>query len=113
MKAYEIYNRGKNQLESECSQNIDGVAFLYNTIIGKALTNIILNKRVVSVIYSKYINSSSSVSQIAKFIKQYDNIISEVKSPIDSFQSLNDFFIRELMPDARLIDPESGQECMP
>jgi phosphatidylserine decarboxylase len=113
MKAHKIYNRVTNHIEFECTPNAEGLSFLYTTLPGKVLSKFILNRHLISAFYGKYVKSRKSASQIPKYIKQYNINVSEVKRPIDSFQSLNDFFIRELKPDARPIDPESGHLISP
>lgn len=106
MKAITIFNRRTNQLEPEKAQNTEGLSFLYHTLFGKAITNTILNRHIISVLYSRYVKRAGSVSQIPAFIDQYQIDVSEIARPVDSFTSLNDFFIRELKPGSRLIDHE-------
>ncbi len=77
---------------------------MYNTDLGKALTRSVLNKHLVSKLYGRAVKSSQSKSIISKFVKHYDIDLSEVKKPIGSFRSFNDFFIRELKETARPID---------
>lgn len=113
MKAHKIYNRVTNHIEFECTPNAEGLSFLYTTFPGQALSKFFLNRHLISAFYGKYVKSRKSASQIPKYIKQYNINVSEVKRPIDSFQSLNDFFIRELKPEARPVDPEPGHLISP
>jgi phosphatidylserine decarboxylase len=104
MKKPVLYNRQNQEIEYENTYKVDGLSFLYNTDLGKALTNTILNKHVISSIYGRTVKSHRSISQIDKFIKHYKIDTSEIKRPLSSFRSFNDFFIRELNEKARPID---------
>jgi phosphatidylserine decarboxylase len=48
--------------------------------------------------------SPRSKSFIKPFIEQYQINVAEIKRPLESFRSFNDFFIRELLSSARTID---------
>jgi len=104
MKKPILYNRKTKELEHENTYKADGLAFLYKTELGKALTSTILNKRVISSLYGRSVKSRRSVSQIGKFIKHYGIDLNEVKEPLSSFRSFNQFFIRKLKDGARPID---------
>jgi phosphatidylserine decarboxylase len=99
-----LYNRETRTLEHEHTYKGGGLSFLYKTEFGKVLTYSILNKHLVSSIYGKAVKSRGSISLINKFIKHYKINVSEIKRPLSSFRSFNDFFIRELKADARPID---------
>jgi phosphatidylserine decarboxylase len=77
---------------------------MYSTDLGKALTRSVLNKHLVSRLYGSAVKSGQSKSIISKFVNHYNIDLSEVKKPIGSFRSFNDFFIRELKENARPID---------
>jgi phosphatidylserine decarboxylase len=112
MKAYQIFNRKTGAAENEVSGNLSGLSFLYNTLPGRAITGI-LNKKLVSCLYGRYVKSRRSVSKIPDFIEQYKIDISEVSHPVDSFKCLNDFFIRELKPGVRPVDPDPAHLTSP
>ncbi len=106
MKKPVLYNRQTKEIEYENTYKVDGLAFLYKTELGKLLTKTILNKHIISSIYGKTVKSRKSVSQIDTFIKHYGINVAEIKRPLNSFKSFNDFFIRELVASARPIDLE-------
>jgi phosphatidylserine decarboxylase len=112
MKTYQVFNRKTGAAENEISGNLSGLSFLYNTLPGRAVTGI-LNKKLISVLYGKYVKSRRSISKIPGFIEQYHIDISEVRNPVDSFGCLNDFFIRELKPVARPVDAEPAHLTAP
>ena len=106
MKKPLVYNRKSKELEIEDTYRIDGLAFLYKTDFGKAITSALLSKRFISSIYGQAVKSRQSKNLINKFINHYQIDLSEVKRPISSFRSFNDFFIRQLKDGARPIDQE-------
>jgi len=99
-----IYDRKTKKTIEENAIKVDGLIFLYKTLAGKLLTNMVLKRRFVSTAYGRVMKGKKSLKQIPKFIKHYDIDVSEIKRPINSFTSFNDFFIRELKPSARPID---------
>lgn len=77
------------------------------------LTHTILNKHIISSIYGKTVKGRRSISQIDKFIKHYKIDITEIKRPLSSFRSFNDFFTRELKESSRPIDREPSHLISP
>ena len=103
-KLPELYNRISKSTEHENTYKIDGLSFLYGTRLGKALTGSVINKRIISNLYGQLVKSRNSVKQIPKFIEHYAINTDEIKRPLHSFKSFNDFFIRELKEGSRPID---------
>lgn len=104
MKLPALYNRSTKSIEYENTYKADGLAFLYNTSIGKLLTEVIMTKKILSNAYGYMVKSKRSVANISKFIDHYKINTDEIKRPLDSFKSFNDFFIRELKEGARPVD---------
>lgn len=113
MKKPVLYNRKTKEIEYENTYKAEGLSFLYKTELGKALTRTILNKRIISTIYAQTVKSRRSISQIDKFIKHYKINTTEIKRPLGSFKSFNDFFIRELVDNARPIDQQANHLISP
>jgi phosphatidylserine decarboxylase len=65
-----------------------------------------LSRHYVSALYGRYVRSARSKRQIARFIEQYNINQAEIKNPVDSFKSLNEFFIRELKASSRPVDTD-------
>jgi phosphatidylserine decarboxylase len=99
-----LFNRISGKVEYENTYHENNLNFLYHTRIGKALTKTIISRRFISNVYGKRMKSSGSKVQIKRFIEHYNIDINEVKRPLESFRSFNDFFIRELKPGARPVD---------
>lgn len=104
MKLPVLYNRISKNIEQENTYKIDGLSFLYGTKLGKALTGSVINKRIISNLYGQLVKSRNSIKQIPKFIEHYAINTDEIKRPLNSFRSFNDFFIRELKEGSRPID---------
>lgn len=113
MKKISIYNRQSGEIEYEYTYKGGGLHFLYKTDLGKALTSSILNKRLISKMYGRAVRSRQSTSMIKKFVKHYNIDLSEIKRPISSFRSFNDFFIRELKENARPFDKDPDSLIAP
>lgn len=99
-----LYDRQSKKLVEENAFKVGGLLFLYKTVTGKLLTNLILKRRIISSAYGKVMKSKRSIKQISKFIEHYDIDVNEIKRPLNSFVSFNDFFVRELKPEARPLD---------
>jgi phosphatidylserine decarboxylase len=112
MKTY-LYDRQEKKVVEENAYKAAGLAFLYQTKRGKALTNLVLRKRGISKLYGRYMKSKASVRQIPEFIRHYNINVDEVKEPINSFRSFNDFFIRELKEGARPVDSQKDHLISP
>jgi phosphatidylserine decarboxylase len=113
MKNPALYNRATKKIEYENTIKVNGLYFLYSNFLGKALTYSLLNKKLISVLYGKYVKSKRSLKNIPAFIEHYNIDIEEIKHPIESFLSFNDFFIRELKQNARPIDPNAENLISP
>lgn len=108
-----LYNRTTKSFEYENTYKVNGLAFLYNSGIGKVFNNVFLNKRNVSRVYGRVMKGRGSVYQIPKFIDHYKIDTSEIKRPLESFRSFNDFFTRELIENARPFDMEPAHLVSP
>ena len=100
----QLYNRKTRNIESEDAYKSGGLKILYRTPFGKLLTRTVLVRRGISRLYGRYMKSAKSTGKITEFINHYNIDVSEIKRPIESFTSFNDFFIRELKAHARPID---------
>ncbi|TNE79938.1 MAG: phosphatidylserine decarboxylase [Bacteroidetes bacterium] len=104
MKLPQLYNRQTQSIETENTYKVEGLSFLYNTFLGKLITYSIFNKKLITRLYAMRMKSKGSLKEIPGFIQHYGINTDEIKRPMDSFTSFNDFFIRELKEGARPID---------
>ena len=84
------------------------VSFLYgksllSKILGTPLSFLAGRLSFVSATYGWFQKQGCSKKKILPFIHEYNVDVNEFLDPVDSFQSFNDFFIRELKPSARPI----------
>ncbi len=112
MKAYKIFHRDTKLEEAEVSGNLSALSFLYGTFTGKVVTRL-MNRHIVSALYGWFMKSSLSKSMIHKFIRQYKIDTEEISRPLESYNSLNDFFTRKLKPGVRKIDPSPAHLVSP
>lgn len=108
-----IYDRTSKQTVEEHAIKVGGLIFLYRTLTGKLLTNLLLKRRFISRSYGRVMDGKRSLKQIPKFIEHYKLDVTEIKRPLNSFKSFNDFFIRELKPEARPIDMDPDHLISP
>jgi len=87
-----VYDRQSKKIVEENAFKVSGLIFLYKTVTGKLLTNLILKRKFVSTAYGRVMKRKKSLKQIPTFIKHYDIDVSEIKRPLNSFVSFNDFF---------------------
>jgi len=78
--------------------------FLYHNPFGKYTLLPIVKQKIISEIYGRFMDKSSSVKKIAHFAKQFNIELSELEKKLDEFISFNDFFYRRLKTDARTIE---------
>lgn len=78
-----------------------GLSFLYNNVVGRIILKLFVNNSFVTNIVGLYMKSSFSKIRIKKFIK--DNNINMDDYEQKKYKSFNDFFIRYIKPDKRII----------
>lgn len=101
-----LYNRELGTLQQEQVYGQAAMDFLYGTVPGRLLTGKLLARPWVSEIYSLLSRRPSSRSKIERFVAQYGIDTTELKQDLTAFTDFNDFFIRELRPDARPMPPD-------
>lgn len=104
MEKISLYNRETKVLEEEIVALKHIMAFMYSSKTGLYLTEKILKKKYFSMVYGNTLKTPSSKKRIDAFIKEHKIDITEIESPIESFNSFNDFFIRKLKSESRPID---------
>lgn len=100
----EVINRASGQKEREIVYGGAAIAWLYGgSTLGKTLAHLSARLPFVSAFYGWLMKQPSSKKKIAPFIEKFQVDASEFKN--DTFNSFNDFFIRELKVEARPISP--------
>jgi phosphatidylserine decarboxylase len=108
-----LYNRRNGRLETEKIYGRQGMDLCYANALGRRLTHLLMARRAVSVLYGRLQRHPVTRRQISGFIKQYGIDLSQVVIPPGGFASFNDFFIRQLKPAARPIDPDPRRFIAP
>jgi len=101
-----FYNRKTRKYEIEKVAGEKYLEWSYSSPIGMSFLNLLLKKKLFSKIYGHFCDTNRSKKKIPNFITDFDIDMSISKKSIFEFQSFNDFFSRELTPEARPIDPK-------
>ena len=99
-----LFNRKKNAIEKERVFERSKMEFCYGTKLGLFLGKAVFKRRFVSKLYACWAKSQISKKKIASFIEKNEIDTSELASPLKSFKSYNEFFIRKLKPEARQVE---------
>ncbi len=112
MEPIQFFNRYTGEIEAE---EIYGEAWLrwaYETAPGRIGVEAVAKRAWFSRWYGWRMNSPKSRQSIADFIEKFALDSAEF-APAQSFSSFNDFFRRELKPEARPIDPNPDSAVFP
>ncbi|MDB4749633.1 archaetidylserine decarboxylase [Rubripirellula sp.] len=97
----------------ECLEKVYGDKFLrwtYGTLGGRIALTSIVKRAWFSHWYGWRMDQAKSAEKILPFIKEYELDPSEFRRPTAEFKNFNEFFYRQLKPEARPID--SGSESV-
>jgi len=98
------YNRKQNKYEIEKVAGEKYLNWSYSSPRGKGLVELFLKKKLFSKLYGYYCDTKISARKIESFIKTLDIDMSIYDKAFDEYSSFNEFFIRSLNPETRLID---------
>ena len=79
-----------------------GLSFLYNTYVGRIILKPLVKSKFISALTGKFMDSSISRFMIKPFIKSHNIKMDEYVNK--KYNSFNDFFIRNIKKEARLIN---------
>ncbi len=102
----QYYERKTGQLMTEKVAGEKWLVWLYNNPVGEAALWTLAKRKMVSSIYGKMMDRTSSAKKIYPFIDDFDIDMSGVQE--QEFKNFNDFFTRELKENARQIDTSSN-----
>jgi phosphatidylserine decarboxylase len=98
----QYYERKSGQLMTEKVAGEKWLVWLYNNPIGEATLWTLAKRKMVSSVYGKMMDRTSSAKRIHPFINDFDIDMSGVQE--QEFKNFNDFFTRKLKENARSID---------
>lgn len=99
-----IYNRNTKKYDIEKVAGDKYLKWAYESPLGRSLTELFIKKKLFTQVYGHYCDSSISKKKIGNFIKEFDIDMTITPKRVKEFESFNDFFYRELTPEARPID---------
>jgi phosphatidylserine decarboxylase len=98
----QYYERKSGQLMTEKVAGEKCLVWLYNNPIGEATLWALVKRKMVSSIYGKMMDRTSSEKRIQPFIEDFDIDMSGVQE--QKFKNFNDFFTRRLEDNLRPVD---------
>jgi phosphatidylserine decarboxylase len=109
---YIIRSTGKIETERPPAEGL--LKFLYGNTFGKLIVLPIAKQKAITKRYGRMMSSRKSVERIPDFVSSLNIDMSESKKSVSEFQTFNEFFYRELKPEARkigegLVSPGDGR----
>ncbi len=102
------YNRKENKYEIEKVSGEKYLNWSYSSPSGKGLVELLLKKKLFSKLYGHYCDTKISSRKIKDFIKDFSIDMSEYAKTYDEYSSFNEFFMRSLNSNARVIDKNNN-----
>ncbi len=104
-KPIKYIDRGTGQVQIENVYGEKWLDWLYHNPVGEATLWTIAKRKIVTSLYGDQMEKPASADKIVPFIEEYDVDITIAQK--QNFKSFNDFFIRQLKPEARPIVSDS------
>lgn len=98
----QYYERETNQLKTEKVAGEKWLVWLYYNPIGEAALWTLAKRKLVSSVYGKMMDHTSSAKRIIPFIEDFDIDMNGVQE--QEFKNFNDFFTRKLKDNERPVD---------
>ena len=96
-------NRYTGQKEREKVLGAASLRWVYGTTTGKLALHLLIKRAFFSRLLGAMKNTRSSTRSLPDFVQQYNINMEEAARPLEDYTSFNDFFYRNLKPDARPI----------
>lgn len=109
MLEYLVMDRRSGEVFKEKTFGEKWIEWAYLTPLGRSVTGNLLLQKIISAFVGAYMKSTFSRSRIRPFIQEFNIVMSDFAGSEDSFESFNDFFIRQLRPGARNF-PQKNEE---
>lgn len=104
-KPIKYIDRETGQVQIENVYGEKWLDWLYHNPVGEATLWTIAKRKIVTSLYGDQMEKPASADKIVPFVKEYDVDITIAQK--QNFKSFNDFFIRQLKPEARPIVSDS------
>lgn len=99
-----FYDRKTGEYKIEKVAGEKYLKWIHESSVGKSFLELFVKRKLFSVLYGKYCDSSFSSRKIANFIKEFDIDMNISQKSESDFKNFNDFFTRKLTNNARYID---------
>lgn len=101
----QYFNRKTKSYEVEKVAGDKYLEWTYSSPIGVKLLELFIKKKLFTKLYGQFCDSSLSKKNIQKFIDEFNIDEKHFKHPKSTYVNFNNFFTRELVDEARPIDP--------
>lgn len=91
-----------------CKETVPGeqwLKWLYHNPLGKLALHSLIKRKFISKWYGSKMDCPASKNKIPDFVKDLEIDMYEATRPVEDYDSFNDFFIRQLKPECRPVDP--------
>lgn len=107
------YDRYRQELRSEKVYGDKSLRWTYGTRAGRLALHAVVKRLAFSAFYGWSMDRRSTRRRIAPFIAEYGLDAAEFAQRPEDFGSFNEFFFRQLRPEARPIDPAADTIVFP
>ena len=104
MKGIHYIDRTTGEIRQEIVPGEHWLQWLYHHPFGKLALHSVVKRKFLSQWYGRKMDSPASRAKIAEFIRSLQIDMTEAVRPLDEFATFNEFFIRQLKPEARSIN---------
>jgi phosphatidylserine decarboxylase len=107
------FDRYHNETLVEKVYGDKALHWTYGSLAGRMSLNVLVKRALFSQWYGWWMDQPSTRNKIAPFIREYELDVSEFVCKVDDFANFNEFFFRELKPEARPIDSNPASVVFP
>jgi len=99
----EYIERKSGEIKIEKVPGEGFMKFLYYHPFGKLPLEALVKRKFLSSMYGRLMDCKNSKNKIKSFVQDFEIDMDESIKTIDEFESFNDFFVRKLKPECRII----------
>ncbi|MFU8847319.1 MAG: phosphatidylserine decarboxylase [Opitutales bacterium] len=107
------FNRHTGGIETESVYGEGFLRWAYGNPLGRFTVELAVKRAWFSRWYGWRMNRPASRAKVAPFIEDYGLDAADFADPVDSFASFNEFFYRQLRPEARPVDADPQVAVFP
>ncbi|TWU60323.1 Phosphatidylserine decarboxylase proenzyme [Rubripirellula tenax] len=107
------YDRYRDEACVEKVYGDKALRWTYQTLGGRISLNVLVKRALFSHWYGWKMDRADTRKKILPFVQEFELDATEFVRDVDDFANFNEFFFRELKPDARPIDPTASSVVFP